>query len=398
MKYVVLVPDGAADYPLDDLDGRTPLEAAKTPNLDRLASEGNVGLVNMIPPEHHPGSDVGNLEIFGYDTREYYTGRAPLEAASMGVELGPDDIAFRLNTINRNSDILVDYSAGHISTEESHQLMQELTQKIDLPGFCIHPGIGYRHLLVLNSGPGNLKTVPPHDIMGCSIEEHLPSGKGSQQVCHIMDLAEKILSQSSINTERIRRGELPANAIWLWGPGRSLSLPSLKEKYGFSGGVISAVDLVRGIGSCAGLRIVNVPGATGYLDTNYRGKAEHALQILQDENFVYLHIEAPDEASHNGDVKAKIKALEDIDTHVVGPLIKGVANLGPCRLLVTPDHPTPIKLRTHSRDPVPFLFWGHDFETDDVKFYSEKAALESGRLLKHGYELIELLRGSSSLP
>ena len=397
MKYVVVVPDGAADRPLDDLDGRTPLEAASTPNLDQLALEGNVGLVNMIPPERHPGSDVGNLEIFGYDSRKYYTGRAPLEAASMGVKLGPGDVAFRLNTINRDADILVDYSAGHISTEESHQLMQELIEGLEGTGFCIYPGIGYRHLFVMDDGPDDLKTVPPHDIMGDSIKEHLPTGHGSQQVCQMMDRAEQILVESSINTERIARGELPANGIWLWGSGRALSLPSLKEKYGFCGAVISAVDLVRGIGRCAGLRIINVPGATGYLDTNYKGKAEYALRVLQDENFVYLHIEAPDEAGHNGDVGAKIKAIEEIDAKVVGPLLNGLADLGPCRLLVTPDHPTPIKLRTHSRDPVPFLFWGHGFEPDHVKCYSEKSALMGGRLVKHGYNLMEYLRGNSSL-
>ena len=224
-----------------------------------------------------------------------------------------------------------------------------------------------------------------------------PTGQGSQQVCQMMDRAEQILVESSINTERIARGELPANAIWLWGSGRALSLPSLKGKYGFCGAVISAVDLVRGIGRCAGLRIVNVPGATGYLDTNYKGKAEYALRVLQDENFVYLHIEAPDEAGHNGDVGAKIKAIEEIDAKVVGPLLNGLADLGPCRLLVTPDHPTPIKLRTHSRDPVPFLFWGHGFEPDHVKCYSEKSALMGGRLVKHGYNLMEYLRGNSSL-
>ncbi len=397
MKYVVLVPDGAADLPLDDLGGRTPLEAAKTPNLDRLASEGIVGLVNMIPPERHPGSDVGNLEIFGYDSRKYYTGRAPLEAASMGVKLGPDDVAFRMNTISRDKSILVDYSAGHISTEESHQLMHELADRLGETDFRIYPGIGYRHLLVVNGGPDNLKTVPPHDIMGCPIEEHLPTGLGSQQICGIMNSAEKILLESSINADRIRRGQLPANAIWLWGSGKALDLPSLNVKYSFCGGVISAVDLVRGIGSCAGLRVVNVPGATGYLDTNYSGKAEYALQILQDENFVYLHIEAPDEAGHNGDVYAKIKAIEDIDTYVVGSLVKGFSSLGPCRLLVTPDHPTPIKLRTHSRDPVPFLLWGQDVEPDSVNCYSEKAALKSGRVEKHGHNLIEYLRGNISL-
>lgn len=394
MKYVVLVPDGAADYPIDELAGQTPLQAAHTPYMDQLAREGCGGLVQMIPAERPPGSDIGNLEIFGYDSRVHYTGRSPLEAVSMGVDLGPDGIAFRLNMIHRAGDVLVDYSAGHISTEESCQLVEVLAAQLGRADLRFYPGVGYRHLLVIDHGPEELVSYPPHDIMGQSINKYLPSGDGEQLVRQIMQAAEPILARAEVNEKRASRGEKTANAIWLWGSGRALRLESLAEKYGFNGGVISAVDLVRGIGQSAGLDVIDVPGITGYLDTNYEGKAQAALRVLERDNFVYVHVEAPDEAGHEGDVRAKKQAIEDFDARVVGPLLKGLDSLGPCRILMTPDHRTPIALRTHSREPVPFVLWGEGFAADDLVAYGEKAAELGSMQIDHGHVLMEYLRGT----
>ncbi len=397
MKYVVLVPDGAADYPLEVLAGKTPLEAAHTPHMDRLANEGAGGLVQMIPPERHPGSDIGNLEIFGYDSRVHYTGRSPLEAASMGVDLGPDGIAFRLNLVHRSGDTLVDYSAGHISTEEARELVEAIAAELGRGDLRFYPGVGYRHLLVFDNGPEELVSYPPHDIMGQSIAAHLPSGRGQELVRQLMERAEPILAAAAVNKKRAANGEKTANAIWLWGSGRALTLDSLESKYGFSGGVISAVDLVRGIGKSAGLRVIDVPGITGYLDTNYEGKAAYALAALERDNFVYVHVEAPDEAGHNGDTAAKVQAIEDFDARVVGPMLAGLERLGPCRILMTPDHRTPIALRTHSRDPVPFVLWGEGIAADAMQTYDESGGAKGSMQVAHGHWLMEYLRGTRPL-
>ena len=392
MKYLVLVPDGAADYPLEELDGRTPLQAAATPNMDRLAREGRGGLVRTIPPEQHPGSDVGNLEIFGYDSRVHYSGRAPLEAASMGVPLGEGDVAFRCNLVTRDGDILVDYSAGHIGTEEAAELVELIAAELEREGISFHPGVGYRHLMVYGNGPQELKSWPPHDIMGQSIAAHLPSGEGAGEIRRLMAEAEPVLAAAEVNRRRVRAGRSPANAIWLWGSGRALRLPGIETRFGVSGGVISAVDLVRGIGVAAGLRVIPVPGITGYLDTNYSGKAEHALAALEGDDFVYLHVEAPDEAGHNGDAEGKKGAIEDFDGKVVGTLLAGLEARGePARILLAPDHRTPIALRTHSRDPVPFVLWGAGIEADGMPSYSEAAAEQGAERLDHGHRMIEML-------
>ena len=394
MKYLVLVPDGAADYPLEELDGRTPLQAAATPNMDRLAREGRGGLVRTIPPQHHPGSDVGNLEIFGYDSREHYSGRAPLEAASMGVPLGERDVAFRCNLITRDGDILVDYSAGHIGTEEAAELVALIAAGLQRDGISFHPGVGYRHLMVYGDGPEELESWPPHDIMGESIAAHLPRGEGAAEIRRLMAGAEPVLAGAEVNRRRVRDGLQPANAIWLWGSGRAMRLPGIESRFGVSGGVISAVDLVRGIGVAAGLRVIHVPGITGYLDTNYTGKAEHALAALESDDFVYVHVEAPDEAGHNGDIEGKKGAIEDFDGKVVGTLLAGLETLNePARILLAPDHRTPIALRTHSREPVPFVLWGAGVEADGLESYSEVAAEQGAERLDHGHRMMEMLMG-----
>lgn len=399
VKYLVLVPDGAADYGLEELQGRTPLEAASTPNMDRLAREGLGGLVQVIPPSRPAGSDIGNLEIFGYDSRVHYTGRAPLEAVSMGIELGPDAVAFRCNLIHRRGDTLVDYSAGHISSAEGQALIEALEDKLGREGVRFYPGVGYRHLLVYDKGPGDLTSYPPHDIMGKSIGAHLPRGKGQQAIRSLMRAAEPVLARAQVNRSRAEAGRPPANSIWLWGSGRAPRLEAFKEKFGLEAGVISAVDLVRGIGLAAGLEVIQVPGITGYLDTNYGGKASHALAALQRCDLVYLHVEAPDEAGHNGDAAAKIRALEDFDRLVVGRILESATQLGPCRILLAPDHRTPVVLRTHSREPVPFVLWGSGLAADRLSAYNERSAEEGSLHLDHGHELMDhLVLGKTHLP
>jgi len=396
VKYVALIPDGAADYALDEFDRQTPLEAAHTPHMDRIAREGTGGLVQIIPPERPPGSDVGNLEIFGYDTRVHYTGRAPLEAASMGIDLGPGDIAFRCNLITCDGDTLVDYSAGHISSEEAEQLIRLLAESLRSDGIRFYPGVSYRHLMVYQGGPDNLNSYPPHDIMGMSMAEHLPQGEGSEEILALMEAATPLLRDTEVNAKRVEAGMAPANGIWLWGSGAALTLQSLRHRFDLRGGVISAVDLVRGIGRCAGLEVIEVPGITGYLDTNYAGKADYALAALDEMDFVYVHVEAPDEAGHNADAAAKKQALEDFDRLVVGRVLDGLGDLGePVRILLTPDHRTPIALRTHSREPVPFALWGEGIEPDAVQAYNETAAAEGELKLDHGHRLMELLVESS---
>ena len=391
MRYVVLVPDGAADYPLDELDGQTPLEAAATPCMDRLAREGAGGLVQMIPAQRHPGSDIGNLEIFGYDSRVHYTGRAPLEAASMGVDLGDDGVAFRMNLIYGEGDVLVDYSAGHIDSEEAAELVG---------------------LWRLSWGDRRCASIPEWAIATCwcgsaarkkwrpirrTTSWASPWPRMSLRVKGLREFAPSwtrlgpILAAAPVNAARSARGERPANAIWLWGSGRALRLPSLSERYGLQGGVISAVDLVRGIGKSAGLEVIEVPGITGYLDTNYEGKAEYALAALQDADFVYVHVEAPDEAGHNGDPQAKVQAIEDFDGRVVGPILAGLESLGDCRVLMTPDHRTPIVRRTHSREPVPFVLWGTGIEADAMQAYSERAAEWGSMQVERGHVLMDYL-------
>ena len=397
MKYLVLVPDGAADYGLAELGGRTPLEAAATPNMDRLAREGQGGLVQVIPSSRPAGSDIGNLELFGYDTRLHYTGRAPLEAVSMGIELGPDAVAFRCNLIHRRGDTLVDYSSGHISSAEGQALIEALENELGREDLRFHPGVGYRHLLVCEKDPGDLISYPPHDIMGRSIAAHLPRGDGQQAIRSLMAAAEPVLERTEVNRRRAAAGLLPANSIWLWGSGRALRIESFKKRYGLEAGVISAVDLVRGIGRAAGLEVIEVPGITGYLDTNYAGKAGYALAALERCDLVYLHVEAPDEAGHNGDAAAKMRALEDFDRLVVGRILKETHQLDPCRILLAPDHRTPIALRTHSREPVPFVLWGSGLAADRLSAYNERSAGEGSLHLEHGHELMAQLVGTGDL-
>ena len=394
MKYLVLLGDGMADEPLDVLDGKTPLEHAATPNMDRLAAEGEIGLAETVPNGFHPGSDVANLSVFGYDPSECYTGRSPLEAASMHVELGPDDVAFRLNLVDimhhYGKLYMADFAAGHISTEEARQIIATLQEELGDERFEFYPGVSYRHLMVWRNGKDRMEFVPPHDIINQSIEDKMPKGEGAEELIHLMNSAQMLLSNHPVNLKRAHDGKAPANSIWLWGHGKAPRMETYQEKFGLSGAVISAVDLIKGIGIYAGLEIINVPGATGYVDTNYLGKAEAAIEALSRHDFVYLHVEAPDEAGHSGDLQEKIKAIELFDEQVVGTILRRADELGAFRALVLPDHPTPVELRTHTPDPVPYILYDSkgSLPGSGAAAYNEKMAKQSGVYVKEGHQLL----------
>jgi len=396
MKYIVLLGDGMADYPLQSEGGKTPLEISRTPFMDGLAQKGELGLVRTIPEGMDPGSDVANLSVFGYDPKKYYTGRAPIEAASLGLQLEPDDIAFRCNlvTLQDRDDgtYMHDYSAGHITSEESHEIIRHLKQGCDSEQICFYPGVSYRHVMVWQRGPAALKTTPPHDISDRKIDGYLPHGQGAEKLLDIMADSRRRLACLSINQTRMNRGQNPANAIWLWGQGRALKLPSFATTHGLQGSVISAVDLVKGLGISAGLQAIAVPGATGYLDTNYAGKVSAALRALEEVDFVYLHVEAPDEASHKGSLQEKIRAIEDFDRMVVQPIVDGLAaGFDAYRIMVLPDHPTPLAIKTHAADPVPFVIFdsdkAHAMSATPIA-YSERAAKATGIYVEDGWTLM----------
>ena len=353
MKYIILVPDGLADEPLKELGGKTPMEAAHTPHMDYLAQNGFSALTQTIPDGMPPGSDIGNLALMGYDPKKNFSGRASLEAANLGIKLKDDEVVFRCNLVTVKDGKMVDYSAGHISSDEAKNLIEHLERAIDWPDVRFYPGKSYRHLMVLKTinVPNMLaiKTTPPHDIMDQPIKSYLPAGPQSDILLKIMEKSKQILGTHQINKIREDSGENPANMIWLWGQGARPNLPLFKDRYGLSGAVISAVDLVNGIGRLAGLDVIDVPGANGYYDTNYKGKAEYALDSLKKHDFVYVHVEATDEAGHNGDWKAKVECCEHFDKEIVGPIMKFFKKPKGVRILVCPDHPTPVAKRTHDR-------------------------------------------------
>jgi len=391
MKYVAIIPDGASDYPLDILEGKTPIEAADTPFIDSLVKKGQMGRVKTVPRGFIPSSDVANLSLLGYDPDIYYSGRGPLEAANLGVELGEGDLAFRCNLITESEGKLHDYSAGHITNKEAKIFMEYINEKLGTDKIQFFFGTSYRNLMVIRDGKDlkldKIKYFPPHDILGRDIQRHLPKGKGSAVVNELMEKSRTILAEHEINKVRIDLGENPANMIWLWGCGAKPSMPLFKDEYGLDGAVISAVDLIKGIGKIAGLKVLNVEGATGYYDTNYLGKAKAALQALEECDFVFIHIEATDEAGHNQDLRMKIACLERIDKLVVGTVLEGLKN-EEFRILVTPDHPTPLAKRTHTAEPVPFVISGAGIESNGFTYYSEIEAQNSSLYFDKGVELL----------
>jgi 2,3-bisphosphoglycerate-independent phosphoglycerate mutase len=398
MKYLILVGDGMADEPIAELGGLTPLQKAHIPNMDRLAKLGLTGMAETVPAAFHPGSDVANLSVFGYDPASCYTGRSPLEAASMGVELGPDDVAFRLNLVTLEAHCgdlyMLDFSAGHISTAEARELIVTLQEELGDETFQFYPGVSYRHLMVWRGGREDFKLAPPHDLTGQSVRNHLPRTAEALPLAQISTSAQLLFKRHPVNLRREQAGLLPANSIWLWGQGKRPQMQTLLQMHGLRGAVISAVDLIKGIGVYAGMEVIEVPGATGYLDTNYRGKAQAALDALRELDLVYVHVEAPDEAAHGGLLGDKLEAIERFDAEVVGTIVAGLDALGPCRVMVLPDHPTPVKRMTHTKDPVPFILYasGGEFAPrGSVDGYSEANARSTGVMVAPGHLLLRHL-------
>lgn len=395
MRYLILLGDGMADYPLKELGDKTPLQVASTPAMDLMAKKGKLGLVSTIPTGFSPGSDVANLSIMGYDPTLYYPGRAALEAASMGIKLSLQDVAFRCNLVTfyeqDNKIIMEDYSAGHIETDDARKFIEELKKNLADERIEFYTGLSYRHLLVWKSGVEEIETTPPHDIIGKDISDYLPKGPGADFINKIMIESQKIFKDSEINRVRISQRKKPVSSIWLWGQGRAVTLPLFKERFDLKGGVISAVDLIRGIGITIGFETIIVPGATGYLNTNYLGKAEYALKALEHLDLVYIHVEAPDEASHNGDLNGKLQAIEDFDSKVVKTVLEGVKRFKEWKVMVLPDHPTPLVKRTHTSEPVPFAILGSKDEKNPVGelTFDEDSAARSGIFIQNGYQLID---------
>jgi 2,3-bisphosphoglycerate-independent phosphoglycerate mutase len=402
-KYLILVPDGMADSPVPSPENGTPLEAAGTPWMDRMAAAGVVGLTRTVPEGMEPGSDVANLSIMGYSPAEVYTGRAPFEAASMGIGLGTNDVAFRLNlvTLDRNYTVMLDHSADHISSSEAKEIVASIAPMVESLGLQLVAGVSYRNLMVWNNGPDGCVTKAPHDFPGRPIDEQFPSGPGADVLLRIIIKSWKILENHPVNQRRVNRGQGPANSVWPWGQGKPPRIKTLNERFGITGSVIAAVDLVRGMGDYAGLDAIDVPGATGYLDTNYEGKVNAALAALKEQDFVYLHVEAPDEAGHSGQRDLKIKAIEDFDERVAGPVLEGLKAFDRWRILLMPDHQTPVSTRLHSSEPVPFILIDSDQwkSANDLHApnYSEKAAMETGIYVDDATRMVKILLEKESL-
>ncbi len=395
MKYIILQGDGMADMPVEELGNRTPLEVADKPNITRLLSYSLMGVIHTIPENLPPGSDVGNLSLLGYDPVKYYTGRAAIEAAAMGIKMDRGDVAYRCNLVTLsegNPRKMVDYSAGHISTEEARELIEEVNRQLGSESFQFYPGVSYRHIMLWKNGIADPVTTPPHDISGEEIEKHLPKGEGSEVLIELIKKSWSFLPGHPVNIKRIEKGENPANSIWLWGQGTTPQIEPIEKKYGISGAMISAVDLLKGLAKLMGMEVINVPGATGYLDTNYQGKVEAALEALKRVDLVFVHIEAPDETGHQGRADLKVQAIEDFDKKIVGPIVEGLGKED-YRLLITPDHPTPVKLKTHTSAPVPFILFDSrgKYFNELYHNYSESEALKTGIEINPGYRIMEIL-------
>lgn len=398
MKYIILVPDGAADRPMEKYGGSTPLRAAAIPNMDFIAKNGLCGTALTIPPGMPAGSDVANCSILGYDPRLHYSGRGPLEAASMGISLGPEDVAFRCNLITEDAGILDDFSAGHISSEEAAELISFLDKELGDEATAFHAGVSYRHLLVLKGNQFlEAACTPPHDVMGENVEDVFPRGQGAETLISLMRESRSLLEDHPVNRARLGQGKKPANMIWPWGQGKTPSLPTIAERYGIEGSIITAVDLLKGLGILTGLEAVNVPGATGYHDTDYGAKALYAVRSLKKSDLVYVHVEAPDEAGHEGDWEAKVEALENFDLLIVATLLEEVPRLSEdFRFLLVPDHLTPIEVRTHVADPVPFALYGRDMIADGGTSFDESGVLSGSFSNYPGWQLLDLMIGPRS--
>jgi 2,3-bisphosphoglycerate-independent phosphoglycerate mutase len=388
-KYVIIVPDGAADEPLDLFEGKTPLEAACTPHMDQISIEGRQGLVRTVPDGLDPGSDVAQMSLLGYDPLHYYSGRAPIEAAAKNIRLGLDDWVFRCNLVTIADGMMADHSAGHISTEEGSSLIRELAKHITDERIALHTGVSYRHLLVVKGVDFDVRTYPPHDHIGKPVEKLLPRGKGSDLLIQLMNQSQQLFAGNEINKVRQDLGENQVSSIWLWGQGKQARLDSFRKRYGLKGAAITAVDLVRGLAKLVGFDLIDVPGATGFLDTNYAGKGQAAIEAIDKYDLVFIHIEAPDEAGHERNAEAKKQAIEQVDQHVVGPVLEALRRQENWRILLLPDHPTPVKTGAHSAAAVPFAMAGTGITGILHAGFSEANATKAGLRIEKGCELME---------
>ncbi len=397
MKYVVVLYDGMADYPVPALDGKTPMEVAKKPNMDFLASKGEVGLVRTVAEGLKPGSDVANMSVMGFDPMKYYTGRSPLEAASIGIDMADSDVSLRTNLVTLSQDDLPyeqktieDYCADDISTEEAAVLIEEVQKQLGTDEFAFYKGVSYRHCLIWKNGTTQLgKMTPPHDITGKVITEYLSTSENAKPLVEMMKKSYDILKDHPINLERIKNGKRPANSIWLWGEGKRPALAPFEEIFGIKGSVVSAVDLIKGIGGCAKMEVAEVEGATGYIDTNFEGKANAALELLDRNDLVYIHFEAPDECGHRNEPENKVHAIEMIDERVLPILFDGLRKYDDYKIMILPDHPTPIVTRTHASDPVPYLIYHKNDEKVGVSSINEKTAEATGVFIEHGPDIMK---------
>ena len=388
-KYVIIVPDGAADNPQECFDGKTIFEAADIPNMDRITITGKQGVVHTVPKGMQPGSDVAMTSVIGYDPQETYTGRAPIEAAAMGIDLGPDDWVYRCNLVTTADEEMADHSAGHISTKEGAELIREFAATIDLPNVRFYPGVGYRHLCVISGMELETKTFPPHDHIGVKLNKIMPRGKGSDLLKDLMAKSRLFFEEHPINKVRKDLNENPVSTIWLWGEGKKATFERFRTRYGKTGAAITAVDLVRGLAKLVGFDLIEVEGATGYLDTNYEGKGQAAIEAIDKYDLVLVHVEATDEAGHNGNPHQKKKALEDIDKHIVGPVYEAIQTFDQWRILIMPDHPTPVEVRSHIGEPVPFAMAGTGVKGVLQKPYNERNSFESGFEVNPGHDMME---------
>jgi len=398
MKYIVVLGDGMADYPVEELNNKTPIQYASTPTIDYMAKHGVIGTVKTVPDGMPAGSDTANMGVFGYNPAVYYSGRSPFEAASMRVPMLDTDITFRCNFVTVSQDepyeekIMIDHSAGEITTEEARELISELSEYLSVEGIKFYPGISYRHLMIWDCGPYQWTLTPPHDILGKKVKDYMPKGLNSEVIEEMTKKSSQFLSQHPINKKRVAKGLNPANSIWIWGEGKKPLLSDFYEKYKLKGSVISAVDLVKGIGLCAGLDIIDVEGATGNIDTNYIGKAKAALaELAKGNDFVYVHVEAPDECGHRHEIVNKYKAIEYIDNQIVKVIKEEMERIGEdYKMMILPDHPTPLALRTHTSDPVPFLIYQSNDKVDNPSgCYDEFAAKETDLYFPEGYKLMD---------
>lgn len=400
MKYVVLLCDGMADLPREDLTGKTPMGTAKKPNMDKLAKVSEVGLVKTVIDSLKPGSDVANLSVLGYDPSVYYSGRSPLEAGSIGIDMKPTDVSFRCNLVtlseeeNYEDKTILDYCAGDISSEEAAELIAFIQEKMGDEEFSFYSGVSYRHCLIWDNGTLDMGTLtPPHDITGRKITDYLGVNKNGEKLLDMMKRSYDLLKDHPVNKKRIEKGLRPANSIWLWGEGVRKDLMSFEEKYGLKGAMISAVDLLKGIGKFTGMKVIDVPGATGYIDTNFGGKAQAAIDTLKSESdFVYIHVEAPDECGHRFEIENKVKSIELIDGLILEPILKAFEG-EEIKILICPDHPTPLALKTHTNAPVPYLIYDSRKTEKGVDKFCEESAEQTGNFIGVGHTLMERFLG-----